>query len=80
MGVSYCLGPEEIGSARGKGSREGPAPQEAGKISSQCSARAGTTGARRRKTGQVRREEDGRIMYRGLYIAVRKRYLFPPPF
>jgi hypothetical protein len=32
-----------MGSAWGKGVKEGPVPQDAGKISSQCSARAGTT-------------------------------------
>jgi hypothetical protein len=54
MGAGCCLGPEG-----GKGAREGLAPQEAGKISSQCSARAGATWARKRKTGQVRRDEEG---------------------
>jgi hypothetical protein len=49
-----------MGPAWGKGAREGPASQEAGKISSQCSARAGTTWARTRKAGQVRREKDQR--------------------
>jgi hypothetical protein len=48
-----------VRSAWGKGAREGPAPQKAGKISSQCSAKAGTTWARMRKTGQVGRDEEG---------------------
>jgi hypothetical protein len=37
-------------SARGKGVKGGMAPQEAGKISSQCSVRARTTWARTRRT------------------------------
>jgi hypothetical protein len=49
----------EIGSARGKGVREGPAPQETGLIRSKCSARAGTTWARTRRTKQVRCDEGG---------------------
>jgi hypothetical protein len=43
----------EMGSAWRKGVREGPAPQEAGKISNQCSTRAETTWARTRKANQV---------------------------
>jgi hypothetical protein len=39
--------------------REGLAPQEAGKISSQCSARAETTWTRTRKDEQVGRDEEG---------------------
>jgi hypothetical protein len=39
-----------MGSVWRKGVREGPAPQEAGKISSQCPTKAGTTWARTRKT------------------------------
>ncbi len=49
----------EMGLARGKGVKGGPAPEEAGKISSQCSARAGTTWAKTRRTGQVRHDEEG---------------------
>jgi hypothetical protein len=48
-----------MGSAWGKGVREDPAPQEAGKISSQYSALAGTTWAGKRKTNQVGRDEGG---------------------
>ncbi len=53
MGAGCCLGPEGNGSAWGKGAREGPAPQEAGKISSQCSMRAEATWTRARKDGQI---------------------------
>jgi hypothetical protein len=49
----------EMGSAWGRGVREGPAPQEAGKISSQCSAEAGTTWPMTRKTNQVGHDEGG---------------------
>jgi hypothetical protein len=48
-----------MGSALGKGVREGPAPREVEKISSQCSASAGTTWARMRRTKQVGRDEGG---------------------
>jgi hypothetical protein len=40
-GVAWAL--REMGSAWGRGVSEGPAPQEARDISSQCSTRAGTT-------------------------------------
>jgi Neuraminidase (sialidase) len=43
----------EIGLAWEKGEREDPAPQEAGKISSQYSAKAGTTWERTRKTNKL---------------------------
>ncbi len=60
MGVGRCLGPEgNGGQLGGKGQGRAWPPQEAGKISSQCSARAGTTWARTRKTRQVRRDEEG---------------------
>ncbi len=49
----------EMGSVRGKGVREGPDPQEAGKISGQCLARAGTTWTRTRRTKQVGCDEGG---------------------
>jgi hypothetical protein len=49
----------KMGSAWGKWVREGQAPQEAGKISSQFSARAGTTWAKTRRTGQVGHDEEG---------------------
>jgi hypothetical protein len=52
MGVGHCLGPEGMESAWGKGAREGPAPQEARKMSSQCSARTGTTWARQGGPGK----------------------------
>jgi hypothetical protein len=48
-----------MGSAWGKGVREDPVPQEAGKISSQCPTKAGITWARMKKTNQVRRDEGG---------------------
>ncbi len=38
-----------MGSAWGRELREGPAPQEARKISSQCSAREGATWRRKKK-------------------------------
>ncbi len=49
----------EMGSAWGKGAREGPAPQEAGEISSQGSTRAEKTWTRMRKAGQVGCDEEG---------------------
>ncbi len=49
----------EMGSAWGKGVREEPAPQEAGKISSHYSAKARTTWARTRKTNQVGHDGGG---------------------
>ncbi len=45
-----CLGPEGNGVSSGEGGEGGLAPQEAGKISSQCSVRARTTWARTRRT------------------------------
>jgi hypothetical protein len=56
-----CQGPEGNGVSSGKGVKGGLAPQEAGKISSQCSARAGTTWARTRRTGQDGRDEGGSV-------------------
>ncbi len=47
-----------MGSAWGRGVREGPAPQEARK-SSQCSAREEATWRRKKKEGQVGRDEEG---------------------
>ncbi len=40
MGVGLAWDLREMGSAWGRGAREGPAPQEAGKLSSYRSARA----------------------------------------
>ncbi len=51
--ASYCLESEGKGVSLGEGEREGSAPQETGKISSQYSAKAGTTWAGMRKTNQV---------------------------
>ncbi len=48
-----------MGSAWGKGVREEPAPQEAGKISSQCTARAEATWRGKKRNGQVGRDEEG---------------------
>jgi hypothetical protein len=62
MGTGRCLEPEgkkKMGSACGKGVREGPAPQEVKEKSSQCSARAGITWTRTRKSGQVGHDEEG---------------------
>ncbi len=56
-GVGWDL--REMGSAWGMGVREGPAPQEAGKINSQCSARAEATWRRKKRNGQVRCDEEG---------------------
>jgi hypothetical protein len=57
--ASYCLGSEGYRVSLGEGVREDPAPQEAGKISSQCSTKAETRWARMRKTNQVGRDEGG---------------------
>jgi hypothetical protein len=46
-------------SARGRGVREGPAPQEARKISSQCSEREEATWRRKNKEEQVGHDEEG---------------------
>jgi hypothetical protein len=54
-----CLGPEGNGVSLGEGGEGGPGLQEVGKISSQCSARAGTTWARTRRTRQVGCDEEG---------------------
>jgi hypothetical protein len=47
-----------MGSARGKGVREGQAPQGVGKISSQLPARKGTTWRRKKKKGRIGRDEE----------------------
>jgi hypothetical protein len=47
-----------MGSAQGKGVREGQAPQGVGKISSQLPARKETTWSRKKKKGRVRRKEE----------------------
>jgi hypothetical protein len=57
--AGYCLGPEGNGASWGEGGEGGPAHQEAGKISSQCSTKAGTTWARMRRIGQVGHDEGG---------------------
>ncbi len=58
--MGRCLGPEGNGvSLGGGGGREGPVPQEAMKISSQCSARAEETWKRKKRNGQVRCDEEG---------------------
>ncbi len=59
VGAGCCLGSEGNGVSLGKGGEGGPGPQEARKISSQCSAKAGTTWARARKTNQVGCDEGG---------------------
>jgi hypothetical protein len=56
-GIAWCL--REMGSAWGRGVREGPAPHEAREISSQCSTRAETKWRRTRRNGQVRRDKEG---------------------
>ncbi len=57
VGAGCCLGSEENGVSLGEGNEGGPGPQEEGKISSQCSTKAGTTWARTRKTNQVGHDE-----------------------
>jgi hypothetical protein len=47
-----------MGSARGKGVREGQAPQAGRKISSQLPTRKEATWSRMKKEGQVRRDEE----------------------
>jgi hypothetical protein len=47
-----------MGSARGKGVREGQAPQAGRKISSQLSARKEATWSRKKKEGRVRYDEE----------------------
>ncbi len=55
-GVAWDL--REMGSARGKGVREGQAPQAGRKISSQLSARKKATWSWKKKEGRVRRDEE----------------------
>jgi hypothetical protein len=52
------MGPEGIGVSLGRGVREGPAPQDVEEISSQHPARKEATWRRKKKEGQVRRDED----------------------
>jgi hypothetical protein len=59
MRAGCCLGPEGNGVSSEEGAREGPAPQKAGKISSQCSGNAETTWTRTRKDRQVGHDEEG---------------------
>jgi hypothetical protein len=53
MGAGQCLGPEGNGVSLGEGVREGPAPQKAGKISSQHSASKQATGRRKKEAERV---------------------------
>jgi hypothetical protein len=55
-GIAWDL--REMGSAWRRGVKGGPAPQKAGKISSQCSARKEATWRRKRKEGGVGRDEE----------------------
>ncbi len=50
-----------MGSAWGRGVREGPAPQIAGEISSEHSARKEATWRRKRKEEGVGRDEEGPV-------------------
>jgi hypothetical protein len=59
MRAGCCLGPEGNGVSLGEGGEGRPGPQEARKISSQCSVRAETTWTRTRKDGQVGCDEEG---------------------
>jgi hypothetical protein len=61
MGAGRCLGLREMGSAWGRGVREGPAPQKAREISSQCSVREEATWRRKKKEGQVGHDEEGQV-------------------
>ncbi len=73
MGAERCLGPEKMGPSWGRGVRgEGLAPQEARKISSQCSAREEATWRRKKKEGQVGRDEGGQEQTE-LAISLRQR-------
>ncbi len=56
-GVAWDL--REMGSAQGKGVREGQAPQAGREISSQLPARKEATWSRKRQEGQVRRDKEG---------------------
>jgi hypothetical protein len=56
-GIAWDL--REMGSAWGRGVREGLSPQKARKISSQRSVREEATWRRKRKEGQVGRDEEG---------------------
>jgi hypothetical protein len=55
-GVAWDL--REMGSAQGKGVREGQSPQAGREISIQLPARKEATWSRKRKEGQVRRDEE----------------------
>jgi hypothetical protein len=55
-GVAWDL--REMGSSWGRGVREGPAPQEARKISSQCSARAEATWGIKKRNKRVGGDEE----------------------
>ncbi len=57
-GVGRYLGPEGMGSAQGKGAREGQAPQTRSEISSQLPARKEATWSRRKKERRVRCDEE----------------------
>ncbi len=59
MEAAPCLGTEGNGVILGKGGEEGPAPQEAREVSSQCSTRAGTTWTRTRRNRQVGHDKEG---------------------
>jgi hypothetical protein len=57
MGEGRCLEPEGNGVSLGE--REGPAPQNAGEISSQRSAMKEATWRRKKKEAGVGRDEEG---------------------
>ncbi len=59
MGAGIAWDLREMGSAWGRGVREGLAPQKVGKISSQRSARKEVTWRRKKKEEQVGRDEEG---------------------
>ncbi len=55
-GIAWNL--REMGSAQGKGVREGQAPQTRREISSKLPARKEVTWSKKKKEGRVRRDEE----------------------
>ncbi len=56
MEAGRCRGPEGNGVSLGEEVREGPAPQKAGKISSQCSLRKEAAWRKKSKSGMMKRD------------------------
>jgi hypothetical protein len=59
MKVGCCRGPEGNGVSSGEGGEGGPGPQGAEKISSLLPTRKEATWRRKKKEGQVGRDEEG---------------------